>query len=181
MLFQGRRHYWCDYSPVDNGVCENIQPARRQLNTFGNSDNVYTVINKAPFGKVGQHNTCLYCYCHCLLSLLFNLSHWGRVTHICIGNLTIIGPDNGLSPGQRQDIIWTNAWILLIGPWGTNFSEILICIQTFSFKKMHLKMTSAKRRPFWPGLNVLLLLRQKKPLYCIPKLLNLIKWQNTVT
>ena len=63
-------------------------------------------------------------------------THWGRVTHICVGSLTIIGPENGLSPGRRQAIIWTNAGILLIGPWGTNFSEILIDIQTFSFKKM---------------------------------------------
>ena len=53
------------------------------------------------------------------------LTHWGRVTHICIGKLTIIGSDNGLSPGRRQAIIWTNAAILLIGPLGTNFSEIL--------------------------------------------------------
>ena len=82
-------------------------------------------------------------------------THWGRVTHICVGNLTIIGPDNGLSPGRRQAIIWTNAGILLIGPWGTNCNEILIGIQTFSFKKMHLKMSSAKWRPFCLGLNVL--------------------------
>ena len=67
---------------------------------------------------------------------------------ICVGKLTIIGSDNGLSPGRRQAIIWTIAGILLIGPSGTNFSEILIGIQTFSFKKMHLKMSSAKWRPF---------------------------------
>ena len=77
--------------------------------------------------------------------------------HICVGNLTIIGPDNGLSPGRRQAIIWTNAEILLIGLWATNFSEILISIQAFSFKKMHLKMSSAKWRPFCLGLNVLTL------------------------
>ena len=64
------------------------------------------------------------------------LTHWGRVTHICVGNLTIIGSDNGLSPGRCQAIIWTNAGILLIGPLGTNFSEILIDIDTFSFKKI---------------------------------------------
>ena len=75
--------------------------------------------------------------------------------HICVGNLTIIGPDNGLSPGRRQAIIWTNAGILLIGAWGTYFSEILIGIHTFSFNKMHLKMSSAKWRPFCFGLNVL--------------------------
>ena len=55
-----------------------------------------------------------------------NLTHWGRVTHICVNKLTIIGSDNGLSPGRRQAIIWTNAGLLLIGPLGTNFSEILI-------------------------------------------------------
>ena len=34
--------------------------------------------------------------------------------------LTIIGSDNGLSPGRRQAIIWTNAGILLIEPLRTN-------------------------------------------------------------
>ena len=66
------------------------------------------------------------------------------MTHICISKLTIIGSDNGLSPGLRQAIILTNAEILLIGPLGTKFSEILIEIHTFSFKKLHLKMSSGK-------------------------------------
>ena len=60
------------------------------------------------------------------------LTHWGRVTHICVCKLTSIGSDNGLSRGWRQAIIWTNAGILSIGPLGTNLSEILIEIQTFS-------------------------------------------------
>ena len=77
------------------------------------------------------------------------------MTHICVGKLTIIGSDNGLSPGRRQAIIWTNAAILLIGPLGTNFSEISIKIHILSFKKMHLKMSSGKWRPFCLGLNVL--------------------------
>ena len=34
-----------------------------------------------------------------------------------------------------HDIIWTNADFLLIGTLGTNFSESLIKIQIFSFKK----------------------------------------------
>ena len=34
--------------------------------------------------------------------------------HVCVCELTIIGSDNGLSPGQRQAIIWTNAGILSI-------------------------------------------------------------------
>ena len=69
-------------------------------------------------------------------------TQWGRVTHICVNKLTIIGSHNGLSPGRRQAIIWTNAAILLIGPLGTNFSEIWIELLTCSFKKMHLKMSS---------------------------------------
>ena len=66
--------------------------------------------------------------------------------------LTSIGSDNGLSPGRRQAIICTSAEMLLVRPLRTNFSEILIRKQTFSFKKMHLKMSSAKWRL---GLNVL--------------------------
>ena len=86
------------------------------------------------------------------------LTHWGRVTHICIGKQTIIGSNNGLSPERRQAITWTNAGILLIGPLGTNFSEILIEIQTFSLKEIHLKMSSAKCYSFRLGLNVLMIL-----------------------
>ena len=82
------------------------------------------------------------------------ITHWGRVTHICVSNLATIGSDNGLSPGRRQAIIWTNAGILFIGPLGTNFSEILIEILTFSMKKMHLKVSSGKWRPFCLSLNV---------------------------
>ena len=104
-------------------------------------------------------------------SIHMQLSHWGRVTHICVGNLTIIALDDGLSPGWRQAIIETNAGILLIEPLGTNFSERLIGIQAFSFKKMHLKMSSAKWRPFCLGLIVLILSSKhrdhcNKPINC---------------
>ena len=73
------------------------------------------------------------------------------MAHICVSNLTIIGSNNGLSPGWRQAIIWTNDGQLLIGPLGTNFSEILIEILTFSIKKMRLKVSSWKWRPFYLG------------------------------
>ena len=92
-----------------------------------------------------------------------SLTHWGRATHICVGKLTIIGSDNGLSPGRRQAIIWTIAGILLIGPFGTNFSEILIGFQIFSLKEMHLKMSSAKWRPFCLGLDVLIQAADNRP------------------
>ena len=57
---------------------------------------------------------------------------WGQVTHIYIDNLTTIGSDNGLSPGRRKAITG---------------------IQIFSFKKMHLKMSSAKWGPLFLGFN----------------------------
>ena len=77
------------------------------------------------------------------------------MTHICVGNLTIIGSHNGLSPGRRQGIIWTSAGILLSGPLGTSILEFLIQILTFSFKKKRLKLSSVTWRPFCLGLNVL--------------------------
>ena len=80
------------------------------------------------------------------------LTHWGRVTHICVGNLTITGSDNGLSPGRRQAITWTNVGILLIGPIGTNFSEMLIEIHfhsTQSIWKCRLRNGVHLSRPQW--------------------------------
>ena len=88
---------------------------------------------------------------------LIFLTHWGRVTHICVSKLICICSDNGLSLSRRQAIIWTNAGILLIGHLETNFSEILNEIYTFSFKKMDLKISFAKWRPFSLSLNVLMI------------------------
>ena len=77
------------------------------------------------------------------------------MTHICVSKLPIIASDNGLSPGRRQAIIGNNSGILSIGLLRTNFSEILIKILTFSFKKMRLKMSFAKWRLLRLGLNEL--------------------------
>ena len=116
-----------------------------------------------------------YCFCSSglIIHILFNccrverdsgeeyrfgvlLTHRGRAMPICVSKLAIIGSDNGLSPGRRQAIIWTNAGILLIWNLGTNFSEMLSEIHTFSFKKMHVKMSSATWRQLCIGLNVLI-------------------------
>ena len=92
------------------------------------------------------------------------------MTHICLGKPPIIGSDNDLSPGRRQAIIWTSAGIVLIRPLGTNFSQILIGIQPFSFQKMYLKMLPVKWRPFCLGLNVLTLYMGAMP-----------KWANQIS
>ena len=70
------------------------------------------------------------------------ISPWCRI-YVSV-NWVSIGSDNGLSPVRRQAIAWTTAHLLSIGPLETNFSEIIIKIHTFSFKKMRLKMLSAK-------------------------------------
>ena len=64
-----------------------------------------------------------------------------------------IDSDNGLLPDRRQTITRTNAHPLSIRPIETNFGEILIYIQIFSFKKLHLSnvTSSAKWRTFCPG------------------------------
>ena len=102
---------------------------------------------------------CTWCVCVCAWRgspHKRQLTHWGRVTHICVSKLPILGSDNGLSLIRRQAIIWTNAGILLIRTLGTNFSEIFIQIHSFWNKNMHLKMSSGKCRPFYLGLNVLM-------------------------
>ena len=84
-----------------------------------------------------------------------NVRHleWVRNSCYCIEVLprVSIGSGNGLPPVQCQAITWTNTDSWSIGPLGTNFSEIWIKIQDFSFMKMHFKMLSVKRRPFCPG------------------------------
>ena len=80
------------------------------------------------------------------------LTHWGRVTHIYVSDLT---SDDGFSPGRRLDIIWTNV-VLLIGPLVINCSEIWSKFKHFHLKKkMYLKMSSAEWRLFSLGLNTL--------------------------
>ena len=85
------------------------------------------------------------------------LTHWHKMAEWYIYESvqrTNVASDNGLLPDWCQ-VIWNNAIILSIRPRGTYFSEVLFKIQKFSFKEMHLKMLSAKWRPFFLGLNVL--------------------------
>ena len=96
------------------------------------------------------------CWCRSMASYSIAWPKWVKsndcnLTDICISKLTIIGSDNGLA----STINWTNAGILLIRPLETNFSEILIKIHIFSFKKIHLNMASGKWRPFCLGINEL--------------------------
>ena len=75
-----------------------------------------------------------------------DLNHWGRVTHICYNNINTIGSNTVLPPWWCQAITLTNVGILLIWPLAANFSEMLIEIHTFAFKKMHRKCRLRKCR-----------------------------------
>ena len=69
-----------------------------------------------------------------LISLPFwicPLTHWGRLTQICVSKLTTIGSDNG----RRQANIWTNDGMLLIRTSRTNFNKILSDIRAFRSRK----------------------------------------------
>ena len=76
----------------------------------------------------------------CCVCIILDID-W-RVKHICVSKLATDGSDNGLSSARRQAIIWTDSVIVLIRTLGTNFGETLSEIHTFSFKKMHLKISS---------------------------------------
>ena len=83
------------------------------------------------------------------------LTHWGRVTHICVSKLIIIGSDNGLSPDRRQAIIWTNAGILFIGTLRTNFSVILIEISNIFIQEKAFESVVFETVAILSRLNVL--------------------------
>ena len=124
-----------------------LQPTNFYSVAFGNKvfavntlniDVIMKTIKKIEISAVVSFH--LYCYIHNMeqvymvysmqmslsmwMYLIIFLTHWLREMHICISNLTIIGSNNGLSPGRRQTIIWSNAGILLTWHLGTNFSEI---------------------------------------------------------
>ena len=59
------------------------------------------------------------------------VNDWCRVAHKCVSKLTIIDLDNGLAPGRRQAIIWTNIGILSMGLLGPNLRQIVFEFQLF--------------------------------------------------
>ena len=116
------------------GVVENVSPWKTRTSLFGMvADALVTSTRNNPDTATGE------------------LSHW--VMHQ--KKSTNIGSDNGLSPVRRQAIIWTNPIILSIRPQGTYFDEFSFKIQKFPSKKTHLRISSAKWRPFFLDPNVL--------------------------
>ena len=146
------------WSPLwaTKGVSKIERSSKPRSNSLSNSLIIYigpAVSARAHYAWTSHHGN-LFCVRITKFTCKL-LTHWDRVTHICVSKLTIIGSDNGLWPGRRQAIIWTIAGILLIGPLGANFSEISSAIHIFSLKKMHLKMSSGNCQPSCLSLNVL--------------------------
>ena len=101
------------------------------------------LIEHTKSNLIGKHESSMI-WTHCTKNTT-DLNSLGPVTHIYASvNWVIIGSGNGLSPVRRQAITWTNAALLSIRLLGINFTEIWIGILSFSLKKMHLKMSSAK-------------------------------------
>ena len=75
------------------------------------------------------------------------LTHWGQETHICVDNLTMIGSDNGLSPGRRQAIIRIQCWNIVnwklrnILQWNIN-RNVYIFIEENAFESVVRKMAA---------------------------------------
>ena len=74
------------------------------------------------------------------------------MTHLCVSKITIIGSDNGLSPG-RKAIIWTNAGTLLISnlrskvKWNLKKKKSYIFIQENAFENVVREMAANLYRP----------------------------------
>ena len=86
---------------------------------------------------------------------LWVLTHWGLVMHICHQprpSLVQIMACRlfGAKPLSKPMLGYCE-----LNSLRTNFSEILIKIQNFSLRKIHLKISSVKWRPYCLGLNVL--------------------------
>ena len=76
--------------------------------------------------------------------------------HICVSKLGAIDSDKGLSQVRCQVIIWKNAGLILTGPLSSYLSEIVI--KAIFIQEKALEMACAKQKPFYPGLNVLIII-----------------------
>ena len=94
-------------------------------------------------------STCIYIYLyHTSRNVFLNMSAHAicKSTHLHLVSSALVQ-----TMACSQTVIWINAHILLIRQQGIYFNEILFEIPIFSFKKMHLNMSSAKWRPFIQG------------------------------
>ena len=95
---------------------------------------------------------------------LHDLTHWGRVTHICVSQLTIIASDNGLSTGRCQAIIRNNAGLWSIETLATNFNKIGSKIQPWNELEIVVcKMAANLSQPQYVKWIICLIIRLEEP------------------
>ena len=83
--------------------------------------------------------------------------HWGRVTHMRKRNLSLLVQIMACCFLGAKPLPEPMLYIVFqLYPPGTNFSLTVIKIQTFSFKNMYMKMSSANCHTFCLDLNVLM-------------------------
>ena len=92
--------------------------------------------------------------CLCILEPVRKLTRWGRVTHICVGKLTIIGSDNGLSPGRYSHYL-NQCWNIVNWTLRNKFQWNFNRNSNIFIYENRMKISSAKWRSFCPCLNVL--------------------------
>ena len=88
------------------------------------------------------------------------LTHWSRVTHICVSKLTNIGSDNGLPPSRRQAIISTKCWYIVNWSLGNKFQWNLnqnqyIFIQENAFESVVCEMAAILSQPQCVKLSIM--------------------------
>ena len=96
---------------------------------------------------IDKHSTFIGTHCHVLL--ITGLTHWGWVTHICIGNLTIIGSYNGLTvPSHYLNQCWNVVNWTLRNKLQWNFnSNSSIFIQENAFENVVWEMSAILSQP----------------------------------
>ena len=110
---------------------------------YGHNINWHWAIGKDAWSISEREGVVTFCYNQNIRKDIYIhspiLTNWGWVTHIPISELTIIGSDNGLSPGRRQTITWTNINWNLRKKLHWHFKQ-----NSYIFvQKLHLKMSCA--------------------------------------
>ena len=112
---------------------------------FAAQNSLPSVMEKSLPNKVSTMTT--------FMKLNLLLTHWGRVTHICVSKLSVTGSDNDLSLDRRQAIIWTKCWNIVNWTlrnkrqWFFFYRNWYIFIQENVFKNVVWKMTAILSRP----------------------------------
>ena len=68
---------------------------------------IWSLMGGKPLSKTMMDQFAKFYMFQCVILVSDDcLTHWGRVTHMCLGNLTIIGSDNGLAPNHYLNQCW---------------------------------------------------------------------------